>query len=108
MSEGPVRVRDMPAEAFGALLRAIGPEVGRLAKRGDRLAARVLMRFTYAHAHPNDPQAILAVRSAVEDYLNRDLRLGELYELGSRYGHQVDGEDKDPTRVFVPGSVRRQ
>jgi len=103
-----VRVRDMPPEAFGALLRAIGPEVGRLAKRGDRLALRVMARFTYAHGHPNEPQALLEVRTAVEDYVNRGLRTAELYELAGRYGHRVEEEDELPTRVFVPGSVRRQ
>jgi len=103
-----VRVRDMPPDAFGALLRAIGPEVGLLAKRGDRLAARVVASFQYAHDHPNELAALLNVRTAVEDYVNRGLRTAELYELAGKYGHRVDGEDHLPTRVFVPGSPRRQ
>jgi hypothetical protein len=105
---GSVRVRDMPPDAFGALLRAIGPEVGRLAKRGDPLAVVVMVRFVYAHNHPNDPAALLEVRTAVEDYVNRDLRVGELYDLGSRYGHQVEGEEREPTRIFVPGPESAQ
>ena len=74
----------------------------------DDLAARVVASFQYAHDHPNEPAALLNVRTAVEDYVNRGLRLGELYELAGKYGHRVDGEDQLPTRVFVPGSLRRQ
>ena len=103
-----VRVRDMPPEAFGALLRAIGPEVRLLASRGDQLATRVIARFMYAHNHPNEPQAILNVRTAVEDYVNRGLRTAELYELAGKYGHRLPEEDEQPTRVFVPGSPRPQ
>lgn len=103
-----VRIRDMPPEAFGELLRSIGPEVGRLAKLGDPLAIAVMTRFMYAHNHTNDQKAILEVRIAVEDYINRDLRDAERFDLGSRYGHRVEGEDKQPTRIFVPGAGRSQ
>lgn len=95
----------MPPEAFGALLRSIGPEVGRLAKLGDKLARKVMAKFQYAHDHPNDKAAVLEVRTAVEDYVNRDLRLGELYDLGSRFGHRVNGEaKKGKVSIVVPGS----
>ena len=47
-------------------------------------------------------------QTAVEDYVNRGLRLGELYELAGKYGHRLQEEDEQPTRVFVPGSLRRQ
>jgi len=107
--EPGVRVRDMPDEAFGALLKAIGPEVGRLANRGDPLAIAVMARYVYAHNHQNDPQALLEVRTAVEDYVNRDLRIAEVNDLGSKFGHMVEGEDKDPPpRIFVPGSGSEQ
>lgn len=91
MIDGPMRIRDMPAEAFGELLRALGPEIGTLAKRGDKLATAVMAKYQYAHDHPTDAQAILEVRVALEDYVNRDLRLGELYDLGSKFGHRVNG-----------------
>jgi hypothetical protein len=104
-----VRIRDMPGEAFGALLRSIGPEIGRLATRGDRLAMTVLGYFMYAHEHPNDPEARMNVRVAVEDYMNRDLRIGEQYELGSRFGHRLPEPEKEAgTRIFVPESIIRQ
>lgn len=91
MAEGAVRVRDMPPEAFGQLLRSLGPEIGTLAQRGDKLAIKVMAKFQYAHDHPTDQKAILEVRTALEDYVNRDLRVGELYDLGSKFGHRVPG-----------------
>lgn len=108
MSEA-VRISEMPGDAFGALLRSIGPEVGRLAVRGDTLARRVVAYFTYAHDHPEDPEARMNVRLAVEDYINRDLRVGEQYELGSRFGHRLPEPEKDvEARIFVPESLVRQ
>lgn len=99
---GPVRISEMPSEAFGSLLRSIGPEIGRLAVRGDPIARRVMAYYMYAYDHPNDLEARKNVRMAVEDYINRDLRLGEQYELGSRFGHRVAEDEKEGLRIFLP------
>jgi hypothetical protein len=104
-----VRIRDMPGEEFGTLLRSIGPEIGRLMKRGDKLAIAVYAYFIVAHEHPNDPQARMNVRVAVEDYMNRDLRTAEQYDLGSKFGHRLPEPEKDPgPRIFVPESIVKQ
>ena len=95
----------MPSEAFGELLRSLGPEIGQLAKRGDKLAQAVMARFQYAHDHPIDATARQNVRTALEDYVNRDLRLAELYELGSRFGHRLPEPEKSHgPRIFVPAT----
>lgn len=106
---GPVRISEMPGDAFGTLLRSIAPEIGRLAVRGDELAKRVLAYYMYAHDHPEDADARMNVRIAVEDYVNRDLRLGEQYDLGSRFGHRViEEQDDGAVRIFVPQSLVTQ
>lgn len=106
---GPVRISEMPGGDFGALLRYIAPEIGRLAVRGDPMAKRVLAYYIYAHDHPTDVDARRNVRLAVEDYINRDLRVGEQYELGSRFGHRLpEAEKNSGPRIFVPESLVRQ
>lgn len=104
--DGPVRVRDMPWEEMQKLLRTIGPEIGRLALRGDRFAQAVLARYQYAFEHPTDKAANDELRTAVEDYVSRDLRDAERVELGSRFGHRLPEAEKERgPRIFVPGEV---
>jgi hypothetical protein len=107
----PVRVRDMPWEDMMDVLRTIGPEVMRLAKRGDRFAMRVLERYQFGFEHPTDSQANFELRTAVEDYVSRDLRPGERFDLASKYGHRLPEGHEDKThgpRIVVPATVAKQ
>lgn len=108
-ADGPVRVRDMPWRALAGLLRTIGPEIGSLARRGDKLAQEVMARYRAAYAHPRDPRYESELRVALEDYVNRDLRLTEQYELASRFGHRLPEPEKPAgIRVLLAGSGRSQ
>lgn len=101
--EGPVRIRDMPWLEFIKMLRTIGPEIGRLAVRGDQTARLVLSYYQYAASHPRDAKANMNLRTAVEDYINRDLRTAEQIDLGSKYGHRLPEPEKEQgPRIFVP------
>lgn len=103
------RVRDMPWEELLVLLRQIGPEMAKLGARGDQFALKVEARYRYAHQHPTDPKANRELRVAIEDYVNRDLRLSELYELGSKFGHRLDEPEKEAgPRIFMPESISKQ
>ena len=106
---GAVRIRDMPWDDLLKLLRAIGPEVGRLKQRGDQTATALMAYYVYAHAHPRDVKANQNLRAALEDYVNRDLRVGEQMDLGSKYGHRLPEPEKDVgPRIFVPDTVGPQ
>lgn len=94
--EGPVRIRDMPWDELRKLLRNIGPEIGQLAERGDQTARLVMEYYQYAFDHPKDQQANLNLRTAVEDYVNRDLRTAEVIDLGSKFGHRLPEDGKEP------------
>jgi hypothetical protein len=108
-ADGPVRVRDMPWRALAGLLRTIGPEIGTLARRGDQLAQAVMARYHAAYEHPRDPRYESELRVALEDYVNRDLRLAEQYELASRFGHRLPEPEKPAgIRVLLAGSERSQ
>lgn len=106
MSADTVRIRDMEWEDMRRMLRVIGPEIGRLAKRGDRFARRVYERYVYAAEHPNDRKANRELRIAFEDYMLRDLTIAERAELMSRFGHQLKESPVGP-RIIVPASVSR-
>lgn len=102
MSAGdPVPIKDMPHDEFMKLLRKIGPDIGLLSARGDKFAQAVEKRYRDAHADPLNPIKRTELRIAVQDYMDRDLRIHERTELGSKYGHYVD-EEKGPTRIVVP------
>lgn len=102
-------MRDMPWRALAGLLRTIGPEIGLLAHRGDKLAQRVMARYQAAYEHPRDPRYESELRVALEDYVNRDLRVAEQYELGSRFGHRLPEPEKPAgIRVLLPGSEAKQ
>jgi len=102
--DGPVRIRDMPWEEFRKLLRSIGPEIGKLAERGDPTARLVMQYYRYAFDHPQDARANTNLRTAVEDYVNRDLRTAEQIDLGGKYGHRLPEPEKETgPRIFVPG-----
>lgn len=104
-SIGAVRIRDMPWEDLLKLLRTIGPEVGRLMNRGDQTAKRLMARYVYAHAHPKDVEANKSLRAAIEDYVNRDLRVSEQIDLGSRFGHRLPEPEKDRGPLFFVPDV---
>jgi hypothetical protein len=102
-----VRIRDMPWPEFMKMLRGIGPEMGRLADRGDPTARRVLASYKYAADHPKDVKANQDLRAAVEDYINRDLRLAEQIDLGGKYGHRLPEAEKDAgPRILVPEGIK--
>lgn len=85
------------------MLRVLGPEIGRLAKRGDRLARQVIRRYHEASGNPADLAANRELRIAFEEYMNRDLRDAEKYELGSRFGHRTGEVERTDPRIFMPG-----
>lgn len=103
IESAPVRVRDMPWPEMQDLLRTIGPEMATLAKRGDEFAIKVMAKYQYAYEHPTDHKAHFEMRHAVEDYINRDLRLGELMDLGSKFGHRIEDDPTPGPRIFMPG-----
>lgn len=76
------------------LLRVYGPEIGALARKGDKLARQVLRSYQYAYEHPNDVEANRSLRAAIDDYLQRDLRVDGKRELASRYDHNIESIDK--------------
>jgi len=90
MSDGGVR--SWPWAHVQEVLRTYGAEIGRLAKLGDPLASKLMQRYQYAYDHPRDPDANLSLRDALEDYMQRELRMGERKELAVRFGHRLDGE----------------
>jgi len=102
-----MKIDEMPAEELRKLLRLIGPEIGKLARRGDKFARAVYARHVYAFEHPEDPNADRELRKAIEDYMKRDLTILERQELGSRYGHLLEEKDPGP-RIFVPDTLRRR
>jgi len=100
--DGPVRVRDMPWSEFMKMLRGLGAEIGRLATQGDPTARMVMAYYQYAHDHPRDLKANQNLRTAVEDYINRDLRTAELIDLGSRFGHRLPEPERETgPRIFI-------
>ncbi|HSV90877.1 MAG TPA: hypothetical protein VLH80_07240 [Nitrospiraceae bacterium] len=102
---GAVRIRDMAWNEFMQLLRTLGPEIGKLMKNGDQLATTVMAYYRYAHDHPRDQKANLNLRTAVEDYINRDLRDAERLELGGKFGHRLPEPEKESgPRIFVPNT----
>lgn len=99
----------MPWEELRVLLKQLGPEIAKLGARGDQFALKVEARYRYAHQHPKDYKANQELRVAIEDYVNRDLRLSELYDLGSKFGHRLPEPEKEaPPRIFMPGTISKQ
>lgn len=99
-----VRIRDMEWVDFMKLLRTIAAEIGRLARLGDQTAKMVMAYYEHAYRNPRDAQANLNLRVAVEDYINRDLRVSEQIDLGGKYGHRLPEPEKSQgPRIFVPG-----
>jgi len=90
VTSGDRGVQNWPWAQVQELLRLYGPDIGRLAKQGDALARNVRQRYQYAHDHPNDLAANRALRAALNDYMQRDLRESEQRELTSRFGHRID------------------
>jgi hypothetical protein len=85
-----VSVSEMPWPELRKLITLRGPEIGRLAREGDKLAARVEGAYRYLYDHPGDVKAGALLRALVQDYMHRELLIGELRDLGSRLGHRID------------------
>lgn len=106
---GPIRVRDMQWPELRKLLQVRGGEIGTLSSRGDALAQAVEAAYRYLYDHPGDQAAGANLRSAVEDYINRDLRIAEVAELGCRLGHRLPEPEKAPgARIFINNATRKQ
>lgn len=93
------------------VLRTIGPEINRLAKLGDRFAIKVMAKYQYAFEHPTEGVANFELRVAVEDYVSRDLRPGERFDLAVKYGHRLPEGHEDKIhgpRIIVPAEVGKQ
>lgn len=84
------------------VLRLYGPDIGKLAVRGDKLAAKLVSIYRYAYDHPNDANANRSLRACLNEYLQRDLVDRERAALGAQFGHQLGEEDSGP-RIVVPG-----
>lgn len=85
-----VSVREMPWDALRKLITLRGPEIGRLAKNGDKLALALEKAYRDLYDHPGDLALGATLRAAVEDYMHRELLIGEVRDLGSRLGHRID------------------
>lgn len=87
------------------VLRLYGPDIGKLAQRGDKLAAKLMATYRYAYDHPSDANANRSLRACLNDYLQRDLMDRERAALGAQFGHQLDEPESGP-RIVVPSHVR--
>ena len=91
------------------LLRSLASEIGRLRHLGDQCATKVMAYYVYAHGHPMDAKANANLRSALEDYINRDLRDAEVAQLGDRFGHRLPEPEKEHgERIVVSHTVSVQ
>lgn len=110
MNDGTsIRVRDMPWQDLRDVLRTIAPEINRLAKLGDAFATKVMAKYQYAFEHPGDKPAEFELRVAIEDYVSRDLRAGERFDLAVKYGHRLPEGHEDKAhgpRIVVQADLR--
>lgn len=83
-------VLEWPWEHVLEVLRVYGPDIGALAKKGDRLAQKVRARYQYAHDHPSDLDANRSLREALNEYLQRELTDHTRRELAGKYDHRID------------------
>lgn len=99
----------MSWEEIRKAIRVRGPEIGHLARQGDLIAIALEAAYRYLYDHPGDPRAGGNLRAALEDYINRDLRIAEVAALGNKLGHRLPEPEKIPEiRVFVPASLLKQ
>lgn len=86
-----------------------GAEIGQLARNGDLIAIALEAAYRYLYDHPGDERAGGNLRAAFEDYINRDLRIAEVAELGCRLGHRLPEPEKAPgARIFINNATRKQ
>lgn len=100
---------ELPWEEVRKLMRSIAPEVRQLAERGDKLAQDVYNRYceAYHHQAPDGSNLNKSFRKALQDYMYRDLTVSDRAELGSKFGHLVEGEQGAAApRIVVPGGVK--
>ena len=107
----PVNFLEMPMPELLKLMGAIGREVRQLAERGDKLAQQVYHRYCEAahHRAPDGSPLNTSLRKALQDYMYRDLTVSDRLELGSKFGHLVEGEQgSSAPRIVVPGTDVKQ
>lgn len=104
MDEVKGHIRDWPWHLVQELLRVYGPGISKLAQRGDLVSKKIIAVYKHCHRNPHDVQANRDLRDQLNDYMQRELNESARYELGSKYGHLVEEEDKydSPSRIFVP------
>lgn len=103
-----VNVRNMSWEDLRKSLRARGAEIGRLARQGDSIALALEVAYRYLYDHPGDEKAGASLRAAFEDYMNRELRIAEVAELGSRLGHRLPEPEKATgIRIFTSSTTKQ-
>lgn len=103
-----MNVRDMSWEEIRKAIRVRGAEIGGLARRGDPIALALEVSYRYLYDHPGDQGAGANLRAAFEDYINRDLRIAEVADLGSRLGHRLpEPERETPIRIFTPLTTKQ-
>lgn len=67
-------------------LRRYGGIIGRSARRGDELAARLETAYRALHVSPFDVKLQNELIKIVEDYIRRSCTITELQELERKYG----------------------
>lgn len=106
-----MKLMEMPWSELRKWLRMWGPDIQRLADRGDQVAKKVIEIYrdcAYQNLPTTHPRHT-DLRKALEDYLHRDLNKSDRAELGAKYGHLVDEEKGDrPTMIVVPGPGTKQ
>lgn len=97
------------------VIKRIGPGIGRLMKRGDKMAKDLVRVYAdwYQHEHARyvagiampDTRRRRAVVSALDEFLKRELTEHERIDLMGRFGHLVD-QDKIRVQVAVALALR--
>lgn len=71
-------------------LRVKGLEIGKLAKRGDKEAIKLMFTYKTWFDHKLDVKLQNELIAIVKAYIHRDVTETERAELLSRYGHKVE------------------
>lgn len=93
MSDEAKTVFTLDHETIRKMVRAYGPKIGLLAKRGDLLSKKMVAVWSYLHDHPTDSRADLEMRAVFSDWMKQHLEVTARKELGRKHGYLVEGED---------------